>query len=94
MIQDCEGEKQWFGDDKSVEGKFLDSGQYVETEKLNFSNKRYESKWKFRPDPPLKMGKGKAILAMYEDRDYVGKDGKTIEHRPYLDLSERDIILY
>jgi hypothetical protein len=40
------------------------------------------------------MGKGKAILGMFEDRDYVGKNGNTIPHRPHLDLQEKEIILY
>lgn len=48
MIQDCDGVKQWFKDNSSVDHKLLNSGERVQTGKLNFSNGLYESKWKFR----------------------------------------------
>lgn len=93
-ITDCEGTEQWQGDNGSVEGRHLDSGDYIETGKLNFKDGRYEGRWKFRPEFPLKPGKGKAEVAMFEDKDFVGTDGKTISHRPHIDLQEKDIILY
>ena len=59
MIQDCDGVKQWFKDNSSVGHKLLDSGERVQTGRLNFSNGLYESKWKFRPNPPLYAGYAK-----------------------------------
>lgn len=93
-IIDCEGTEQWQGDNGSVEGRHLDSGEYIETGKLNFTNGRYEGRWKFRPEAKLKPGKGKAEVGMFEDRDFVSTDGKTMPHRPHIDLQEREIILY
>ena len=93
-ITDCEGTPQWFGDNESVEGRHLNSGDYIETGKLNFTDGRYEGSWKFRPDPPLKKGKGKAEVGMFEDKDFVDGNGNAIPHRPYIDLQEREIILY
>ena len=83
MIQDCDGVKQVYKDSNSIDIKILDSGEHVETGKLNFTNLSYESKWKFRPDPPLKAGRGKAIVGMFGDRDAIP-----------LDFQEKDIILY
>ena len=94
MIDNSVVKPQWFADKESVEGKRLDSGEYIETGKLNFTNGRYEGEWKFKPVFPLKPGKAKAIMAMYEDKDYVGTDGKTMSNRPYIDLLEKEIILY
>ena len=75
--------KQVYRDSNRVDVKILDSGEHVETGKLNFTNLSYESKWKFRPDPPLKAGRGKAIGGMFGDRDAIP-----------LDFQEKDIILY
>ena len=83
MIQDVDGVKQWFEDDNSIGDKFVDSGQTVQTGRLNFSNGLYESRWKFRPDPPLKAGRGNAIVGMFGDRDAIP-----------LDFQEKDTILY
>ena len=83
MIQDCDGVKQVYKDSNSIDIKILDSGEHVETGKLIFTNFSYESKWKFRPDPPLKVGRGKAIVGMFEDKDVI-----------LLDFQEKDIILY
>lgn len=83
MIQDCNGVEQVYKDSNSVDVKILDSGEYVETRKLNFANFSYESKWKFRPNPPLKAGRDKAIVGMFGDRDAIP-----------LDFQEKDIILY
>lgn len=94
IIKDCDDKEQWFQDHKSVEGKYGDNGQYIETGILCFINDSYSSEWKFRPDRPLKPGKGKAIVGMFEERDYVDKNGNTINNRPHLDLQEKDIILY
>lgn len=94
IIEDSEGQQQWFEDSKSVQRTYDENGGHTETGILNFTNETYQSKWKFRPDPPLKAGRGKAILGMFEERDYVDKNGKTINHRPTLDVEEKDIILY
>jgi len=83
MIQDCDGVQQVCKDSNSVDVKILDSGERAETGKLNFTNLSNESKWKFRPDPPLKAGRGKAIVGMFEDRDVIS-----------LGFQEKDIILY
>ena len=83
MIQDCDGVQQVCKDSNSVNVKILDSGEHAETGKLNFTNLSYESKWKFRPDPPLKAGRGKAIVGVFEDRDVIS-----------LGFQEKDIILY
>lgn len=56
-ITDCEGTPQWFVDKGSSKGRHLDTGEYIETGKLNFTNGRYEGKWKFRPESPLKQEK-------------------------------------
>jgi len=66
MIQDVDGVKQWFEDDNSIGDKFVDSGQTVQTGRLNFSNGLYESRWKFRPNPPLYKGYTKAVVFMFE----------------------------
>ena len=94
IITDCEGTSQWFGDNGSIEGRHLDTGEYIETGKLNFTNGTYEGRWKFRPDPPLKPGKSKAEVGMFEDKDFVGTDGKTNSHRPHIDIQEKEVILY
>ena len=83
MIQDCDGVKQVYKDSNSIDIKILDSGEHVETGKLNFTNLSYESKWKFRPDPPLKAGRGKAIVGMFADGDAIP-----------LDFQEKVLILY
>ena len=75
--------KQVYKDSNSVDVKILYSGKRVETGKLNFTNHSYESKWKFGPGPPLKAGRGKAIVGMFGDRDAIP-----------LDFQEKDIILY
>lgn len=67
MIQDRDGIKQWFKDNNSVDHKLLDSGEQVQTGRLNFSNSQYESTWKFRPDRPLYSGYVKAVICMVED---------------------------
>ena len=83
MIQDCDGVKQVYKDSNSIDIKILDSGEHVETGKLNFTNHSYESKWKFGPGPPLKAGRGKAIVGMFGDRDAIP-----------LDFQEKVLILY
>jgi hypothetical protein len=82
MIQDCNGVKQWFKDNSSVGHKLLDSGERVQTGRLNFSNGLYESKWKFRPNPPLYAGYAKAVVGMFEDTNLIP-----------LSLQEKDIHL-
>ncbi len=94
-ITDCHGTPEWFPDTNgSVEGRHLDNGEYIETGKLNFINGTYEGRWKFRPDPPLKPGKAKAEIGMFEDKDFVGIDGNTMPHRPHIDIQEKEVILY
>lgn len=82
MIQDRDGIKQWFRDKSNVGHIFLDSGKSNQTGALNFSNGRYESKWKFRPCPPLYAGWAKAVICMFGDTKSVP-----------LDLQEKDIQL-
>jgi hypothetical protein len=95
IITDCHGTSQWFGDyNGSIEGRHLDTGEYIETGKLNFTNGRYEGRWKFKPESPLKPGKAKAEVGMFEDKDFVSVDGKTMSHRPHIDMQEKDVILY
>ena len=67
LIVDRDGVKQWFEDCNSVDHKILDSGRSVQTGRLNFSNGRHESNWKFTPSRPLYAGYAKAIVHMFED---------------------------
>ena len=72
MIQDADGIKQWFTDSNSR--KILGSGESLQTGILNFSNGLYESRWKFRPDPPLYPGWAKAMVCMFEEASVVPLD--------------------
>ncbi|HKQ22361.1 MAG TPA: hypothetical protein VJS91_10005 [Nitrososphaeraceae archaeon] len=67
MIEDRTGVKQWFKDVNSIGRKLLDSGKNVESGTITFSNGLYESKWKFKPSPPLYTGYAKAVVHMFED---------------------------
>lgn len=93
-ITDSHGTYQWFVNKSNIEEKNLGTDGYVETGKLNFTNETCEGTWKFRPDPPLKPGKAKAEIGMFEDKDFVGTDGKIVSNRPHIDILEKEVILY
>jgi len=51
---------------------------------LSNNEESFDAKFELdKPDPPLKAGRGKAIVGMFEDKDVI-----------LLDFQEKDIILY
>lgn len=93
-IEDSEGNSQWFEDRRSVRRHYGKNGQIVESGALNFTNGSYSNEWSFKVEIPLKAGNGKAIIAMYEDRDSENSNGQITHDRPQIDLVERNIMLF
>lgn len=95
-IQDSfDNPPQWYGDYGSIRGVYNnETGKYVETGALNLTNGSYSNGWVFKPDLPLRRGKGKVTIGIFEDKDYADNSGQIIHHRPHITLEEREILLY
>jgi hypothetical protein len=64
-----------------------------DAETLKFKNETHDYTWPIRPAKDLTKGRGKLIVAMYEENDYF-ENGILKKDRKLVAVKEKDVMLY